>query len=139
MADLASSNGIAKEATVFLPERAHPLMESLQKRVVPLLSPPEATPSVPGTVLYRVHYPVLYSTCTVNSYIVKHVSFLPRVSKMLNFSSLKNPLNRADSESRVLRCLTERCLTIAIYCIILPGTVLYVYTQYYKKSITILQ
>ena len=36
---------------------------------------------------------------------------------MLNFSSLKNPLNRADSESRVLRCLTERCLTIAIYCI----------------------
>jgi hypothetical protein len=25
-------------------------------------SPPEATPSVPGTVLYRVHYPVQYST-----------------------------------------------------------------------------
>ena len=36
--------------------------------------------------------------------------------KMLNFSSLKNPLNWADSESRVSRCLTERCLTIAIYC-----------------------
>ena len=36
---------------------------------------------------------------------VKHVSFLARYSKMLNFSSLKNQFKRADSESSILRCL----------------------------------
>ena len=55
---------------------------------------------------------------------------------MLNFSSLKNPLNRADSESRVLRCLTERCLTIAIYCNVTPlATKLYSILKYLKSDI----
>ena len=41
---------------------------------------------------------------------------MARYSKMLNFPSLKNPLNRADSELSILWCLFWKCLTFGIYC-----------------------